>query len=338
MSRRRLFGGALGIAGRGAPGRQAGAESLVARTRAAHGVPALGGMVVTPEGTELLEVAGTRRAEGSAAVTTDDPWHLGSNTKAMTAALYARMVQMGHARWGATMRELFDGLAVDPVWHDSRPLPVQRRAAAETVLRQEPKATRDTFAYANANYVIAGAAMERLRGGAPWEELMRATLFAPTGMASAGFGAPTGAAPWGHTRKWLGLGALTPVDPTGIADNPPVLGPAGTVHATLGDYAKFLRLFLTDGGDVLAADSLARLTAPFQGGDQSYGLGWIAFTSRPWAKGRALAHEGSNTLWHAFTAVGPARRRAVVAVCNTEAGGGSAACQDLGTQLLRTLG
>ncbi len=324
-------------------------------------------MVVTPEGTELLEVAGTRRAEGSAAVTTDDPWHLGSNTKAMTAALYARMVQMGHATWGATMRELFDGLAVDPVWHDvtieevlshhagvgdgtliskawlaaahrdSRPLPVQRLAAAETVLRQEPKATRGTFAYANANYVIAGAAMERLRG-APWEELMRATLFAPTGMASAGFGAPTGAAPWGHTRKWLGLGALTPVDPTGIADNPPVLGPAGTVHATLGDYAKFLRLFLTDGGDVLSADSLARLTAPFQGGDQSYGLGWMTFTSRPWAKGRALAHEGSNTMWHAFTAVGPARRRAVVAVCNTQAGGGSAACQDLGTQLLRTLG
>jgi D-alanyl-D-alanine carboxypeptidase len=89
---------------------------------------------------------------------------------------------------------------------------------------------------------------------------------------------------------------------------------------------------------VLSADSLARLTAPFRSGNQSYGLGWITFASRSWAKGRALAHEGSNTMWHAFTAVGPARRCAVVAVCNTEAGGGSAACQDLGMQLLRTLG
>jgi len=29
-----------------------------------------------------------------------------------------------------------------------------------------------------------------------------------------------------------------------MADNPPIVGPAGTVHATLGDWAKYVQLHL----------------------------------------------------------------------------------------------
>ena len=63
-----------------------------------------------------------------------------------------------------------------------------------------------------------------------------------------------GAAPWGRTRDG------TPVDPSGIADNPPALGPAGTVHASLPDYARFVRLFLGDSKGVLTTESIGRLT------------------------------------------------------------------------------
>ena len=174
--------------------------------------------------------------------------------------------------------------------------------------------------------------------GEGWETLMAAQLFGPTAMTSAGFGAPVGAVPWGHARTTFGLDRLSPVDPAGVADNPPVLGPAGTIHMNLADYAKFLRLFLDAGAGVLSADSRSRLTTPFQPGDRSYGLGWSTLRTRPWANGPVLAHEGSNTLWHAFTALAPVRQRAVVTVCNASAVGGSAACEALGQELIASLG
>ena len=39
-------------------------------------------------------------------MTVEDKWHLGSNTKAMTAALFGRLVDQGRARWGARVVDL----------------------------------------------------------------------------------------------------------------------------------------------------------------------------------------------------------------------------------------
>ena len=339
-------------------------DTPVARVLLKHRVPALGGMVVTPDGVELLEVAGVRRAGSAEAATVDDRWHLGSNGKAMTAVLFARLVQRGKASWEARLADVWpqakhhqawsDVTVVECLQHragvadatliagdwlarahrDSRPVTVQRREAAAVVLGKKPGGRRGTFAYANANYVLVGAAIEQIMG-ASWEDLMRSDVFAPLGITSGGFGAPTGANPWGHSRTRLGLGGLGAVDPAGLADNPPVLGPAGTIHMRLRDYATFLRLFMGTAGEVLTAESVRRLTTPPESTDRSYAMGWITFVSRPWAQGQVLAHEGSNTLWHAFTAVGPVRRRAVVAVCNAAAGGGAEAAQALALELTK---
>jgi CubicO group peptidase (beta-lactamase class C family) len=368
MTRRTAIGGALAALGVGRGGAANAAESVTLRARNKHGVPALGAMIVTPDGFDLLEVAGVRRAGETAAATKQDLWHLGSNGKAMTAALYARLVEAGKAKWGATLGDWFSNGKIDPAWKsvtieellnhtsgiadatligpvwlvsaqtDKRPLPVQRAEAARTVLSQKPGGKRGTFAYANANYILAGAAMESVMG-ASWEDVMRTFVFSPLGMASAGFGAPKGpSAPAGHRASWFGFGGLQPIPPEDFADNPPALGPAGTMHMNLEDYAKFLRVFFSGyAGAFLSADSIARLTKPAADGDQSYALGWLTYKSRPWAKGPALAHEGSNTMWHAFTALGPVRQRAVVTVCNTHQGGGSAAAQGLGFELVKGL-
>ena len=365
MNRRRFIAAMSWLTFFGA-GRARADQPLVARIRERHDVPALAGMIVTPEGHDFLEVAGVRRAGAADVVTPGDLWHLGSNGKAITAALYARLVEAGRASWGATVADMFPGrqihagwtgttiedflshhggvsdAALDGVWlraahSDVRPLPVQRAAIVESILTNRPSQARGKHVYANANYVIAGAAIERLTG-MNWEEAMRMHLFAPLGMTSAGFGAPKDASPWGHTTGLFGFGALAPVDPVDRADNPPVLGPAGTMHMSLLDYAKFLRMFMGGAGPHLTAGSVSRLTKPRSDGDQSYALGWITFRSRPWARGQALAHEGSNTLWHTFTAVGPARGRAVVAVCNAHRGGGAAAAQNLALALVKQLG
>lgn len=369
MTRRTMVGGALAALGLGASGGANAAESQTLRARNKHGVPGLGAMIVTPDGFDFLEVAGVRQAGGTVAVTKQDLWHWGSNGKAMTAALYARLVEAGKAKWGATVGELFpgekiapawttvtieelfnhtsgiaDGTLIGPVWllsahTDKRAVAEQRKEAAQTVLGQKPGGKRGTFAYANANYILAGAAMERMMG-ASWEELMRAHVFGPLGMASAGFGAPKGPnAPSGHRATWMGFGGLQAIPPEDFADNPPALGPAGTMHMNLEDYAKFLRVFFAGyAGGFLSADSIARLTKPADGADRSYALGWITQKTLPFAKGAWLAHEGSNTMWHAFTAVSVARQRAVVAVCNAHQGGGSAAAQGLGFELMKGLG
>jgi CubicO group peptidase (beta-lactamase class C family) len=320
--------------------------------------PALAGAVVTKDGLAWIGAQGLRKSGGSDPVTDKDQWHLGSNTKAMTAALYAKLVEQGKAKWGATAGELFPGLRLDPAWQatpietfldhrsglsdkglldalwlnaarsDPRPLPDQRRAFTAKALRAPPAGKPGQFEYANANYILAGAAIERIIGGR-WEEAIQKELFDPLNMTSAGFGAPRGEEPWGHSADG------TPVDPETVSDNPPALGPAGTVHASLEDYARFVRLFLTDGGELLTPTSIEKLTTPPDSSeDRSYALGWITFKNRSWAKGPVAAHEGSNTLWHAVAIVGPKRGIGVITVSNDETRGAKAA-QTLAFRLIQ---
>ncbi|ATQ41304.1 serine hydrolase domain-containing protein [Caulobacter mirabilis] len=307
------------------------------------GAPAVAGMVVTAEGVAYLEAAGRRHRGAEDAVTKNDLWHLGSNTKAMTAALYGKLVEDGLARWGATLAELFPDLKLDPAWAkttidqvmshtaglgdsgyigrpwlgearaDQRPLEAQRASLIAKALAAPPNGKPGVFEYANMNFVLAGAAIEMLTAEA-WETAMRTRLFAPLEMTSAGFGAPLGAQPWGHVRLPLGFGGLIPMDPANKPDNPAAMGPAGNVHTSLTDYAKFLRVFLTDGGGFLKPETVAHLLAPPSGGD--YAQGWGVNTKDPWAQGPRYGHEGSNTMWHAVALVAPARKLALVTVSN----------------------
>lgn len=326
------------------------------------GAPAVGGAVVAPKGTLYLEAGGLRRADRPATVTRDDLWHIGSNTKALTAALYGRHVEAGRATWAARLPALFPDLKLHPDWADTRiedvmahragiadedvveaeflaaaaaslkPVALQRTELVRQVLARPPARPPGSFTYANLNYVVAGAVVERI-AQRPWEESLRAELFAPLGMARAGFGPPQGAQPWGHR-----IGddkRLHPVAPTEIADFPAVLAPAGGVHLSLADYARFVRVFLTDGGGWLKPETLTRLGRPWGGQDGDYGLGWRATAGEGWAQGPLLQSDGSNTLWHAQVQLAPARGIAVIACANAETGGGVEAARRLGQRLVK---
>jgi CubicO group peptidase (beta-lactamase class C family) len=85
------------------------------------------------------------------------------------------------------------------------------------------------------------------------------------------------------------------------------MGPAGTVHMPLRDWARFVRPFLSPNEDspgFLKAASLTRLLSP-QVSDAEMGaeiaLGWL-IAKREWAKvrggaGTVFNHAGSNTMW-----------------------------------------
>jgi CubicO group peptidase (beta-lactamase class C family) len=152
------------------------------------------------------------------------------------------------------------------------------------------------FSYQNANFILAGAMLERCTGKA-WEDMMKTELFGPLGMTTAGFGAPgtpNGVdQPWGHTDA---SGQRVPNQ----GDNTPGLGPAGTVHASLADWARFIRLHLdgSEGSLTITAATLGKLHTEYPPNfffPNRYGWGW-GFGDE--GTGMLLGHDGSNGSWY----------------------------------------
>lgn len=333
---------------------------ILTKARDRGHLPALGAAVLLKGKVVALDVVGTRKLGGRVAATKDDLFHLGSNTKSMTATLIATLVEDRKLRWNETLPELFPDLAekMDPGFKTvtldqllchraglsgetappgmtmlqladgSGPVPPQRRAYTEAFLTHKPEYEPGTrFVYANAGYVIAGAAAERVTGQS-WEDLMRRRLFQPLGMKTAGFG-PAGTPgredqPWPHA---LLSGKGFPVAPGPRADNPPVVGPAGTVHASLEDWAKYVQANL-DEGHLLKRESWKHLHTPPAGAD--YGFGW-GVVDRPWAGGTALTHSGSNTMNYAVVWMAPRKDFAVLTVTNEGGDPAAQACDDVAT-------
>ncbi|HTE51940.1 MAG TPA: serine hydrolase domain-containing protein [Kofleriaceae bacterium] len=315
------------------------------KVRARADLPAIAGAVWRGPSLAAIGASGARKLGDSTRVTTDDKWHLSSDTKAMTATLIGIHVDRGRIHFEDTIGALFAGETIDPgyadvtldellhhrggvpadipadvwskMWSDGD-APGARLDAVRAILSRPPARPPGTFEYSNAGYMIAGTALERATG-ASWEQLLQKELFAPLHMSSCGFGPPGAPGrvdqPRGHT---IGAGGVaTPVEPGPQADNPPALGPAGTVHCSLADWGKFLAVHLAgarhEATGLIAQATLTRLQTPAPGGD--YACGWIV-TERPWAGGTALTHSGSNTLWFATVWLAPARNLAFAVVTN----------------------
>ncbi len=317
-------------------------SSLLEPIRMEFDLPALAGSIVSTSGTLAVGATGQRTRGGNDPVSIDDRWHLGSCTKAMTATLVALLVEEGRISWETTLAEIYPReTAIQPAWktvtiehllrHVSGlpadgtrwvselpdgslegPVRERRRNVVVAALAQPPESAPG-FAprYSNAGYVIAGSMIE-MRMDASWEDLIRQRLFEPLGMASAGFGPPRPLPqPQGHlSRVPLGVGPG--------ADIPPVLGPAGTVHASLEDWGKFVALHLAGpsvGSELLPKASFARMHSPTPG--TVYAIGWGSSAS-DWA-GQVIGAAGSNRYWYARVAAAPEEGIAVLVVTN-EAG------------------
>ncbi len=164
---------------------------------------------------------------------------------------------------------------------------------------------------------------------------MRRRLFEPLGMTSAGFGAPGTRekvdAPRGHREDG------TPVEPGPGSDNPPAIGPAGTVHASIGDWGKFISLHLRGtraDTPLLPRDQFQKLHTAPEGAEPPYALGWIV-TRRQWGgNGDVLTHAGSNTMWYCVAWLAPARGFAVLVACNQGGENASRACDESASALI----
>ena len=306
---------------------------------ARHGLPALAAAVVKGGEVVAAGAVGTRRAGEQIAVTRDDRFHLGSDTKAFTSLLAAMFVEEGKLRWDSTLAEVFPTLEakMDPglrkvtltqfLSHTSG-IPGDNDAFKDLI---DESMTRDgnldelrpgssaleraaarvesggKFAYANMNYVIAGAMLERV-GGKTWEELVTERIFGPLDLRTAGFGPPASLgkvdAPVGHGEVDGKIKAYLP-GPNG--DNPPILGPAGTAHMSVLDFARWAGWQAGEGKrgpKLVRPETLRKLhtivismtiekAAPGTPPSGGYALGWGQL-SVPWAPEPLLFHGGSN--------------------------------------------
>lgn len=284
------------------------------------------------------------------AVTAHDLWHLGSCTKAITATLLAVLVQEGRLTWETTLAELFPDMAADmdedfrkitlehllthrsglpangPWWELGRErtlteqrLELLRRMSAQPL--EHPPGSR--YEYSNVGYALAGLMAETVLQQT-WEEALWERVLKPLGVQpnQFGFGIPGTQGevdqPWGHRSSWLGLGPLVAVQ----IDNAPSLGPAGTVHASLDAWAKFIALHLDPQQPLLRIELWDKLHTP--PAESKYALGWTVL-ERSWAQGtkgsseqgRALTHAGSNTVNYCVCWLAPERGFAVLAVTNS---------------------
>lgn len=271
----------------------------------------LGAVVADAEGNILaLAVSGERVSGSNDPIQAEDAWHMGSNTQMLTTLLYARLVEDGHAKWGATLSELLPDLAdeMDPSWQDvtveelmshRAGLPrqllalrlgplvyikiyegsphMQRTLTVERALAKPSEGERGEFAFSDAGYVVLGAAIDRIAAAMPGagDDASYETLFADILFENTSELAKIG---WGLGASVGIEGHLVPwifgPVPQGTygSGGAPIsmFGPVKTAYAPLASHAIFLSQFLTP--DPFHSKLLGPY--PDESPNYSYGLGW----------------------------------------------------------------
>lgn len=307
--------------------------------------------------------SGVRAIGHDAKAQVQDRIHIGSDTKAMTALLAGMAVEEGHLTWDSTigevlgdevqgMNETLAEVRLEQLFSHSSGIPSDtqemidiyfntdafeynltdlRLMALEAWKKNEPVIPEESpFQYANFGYLIAGVMIETAMGQ-PWEALIQQRIFQPLDLETAGLGAT--ATPGlidalvGHlqdddgqpeARLW---GAA--------ADIPPIMGPAGTAHMSILDFARWggwIAGQAKRGPDLVAPETLAHIMepkvqtkipdptpgTPEEGG---YALGW-GFQKFGWAERPLHTHNGSNGMYLAKILVDRDQDLAIVVATN----------------------
>lgn len=246
---------------------------LIEQIRAKHNLPALATVVMKKGEIVATGAAGTRMLGKDIPATVEDRFHIGSDTKAMTAVIAGTMVDKGLLKWDSTVGEVLgdtvagmsaglsavklsqllshssgmpsDNEAMIQIYFNSNALEENpdtlRIKAIETLKDMEPKVPEGSpFQYSNFGYLIAGAMIEKV-AGKPWEELIQEIIFQPLDLKSAGLGpqVTTGLYDAAVGHRVNEDGTITPVPWGPPSQVPPVVAPAGDAHMSVIDFARW---------------------------------------------------------------------------------------------------
>ncbi len=226
-------------------------------------------MAVVEQGRVVYQYAEGARGDGGR-IDEDTLFKIASNSKAMTAALLARLVEQGRLRWDDPVRKHLPGFTMHDPWVGEhmqvRDLLIHNSGlglgAGDLMLWPEPNAYtradiiaglahlrpvtsfRSGYAYDNLMYVVAGE-VAAAAGGKPYDQLMREQVFAPLGMARCQVGA------WSVKRvgnvaqphAWRG-GRNVVVNADGATSPDLTSMAAGGIRCSLRDMTRWMNVLL----------------------------------------------------------------------------------------------
>lgn len=216
--------------------------------------------------------AGDLVAATNPKIDNDSLFKIASNSKAMTTALLARLVEAGKLRWEDSVTRYLPDFKMSDPWVTQqiqvRDLLIHntglREGAGDLMLWPEPnnftrsdilaglahlkpqQSFRSQYAYDNLMYVVAGE-VAAAAGGASYEELMRREIFEPLGMTRCQVGAwdrdAVGNVAQPHMRQGDGN---VPIRADGKRIPVDTAAAAGGIRCSLNDMLTWMRVWLGD--------------------------------------------------------------------------------------------
>ena len=179
-----------------------------------HNLPALWAGKFALDGSSVVCASGVKKLGDNEKVEPGDIVHLGSCTKAMTAALIGQLCSEGKLRLTSPLKEIFSDMPelVESSWgnvtvqellqHRSgapanldydaydRAFPESvvdaRRMLLQKLVRKR-RTKHPSFVYSNVSFIVLGHVVEEIEKK-PWEVVIAERLFKPLKMESAAFG------------------------------------------------------------------------------------------------------------------------------------------------------
>ena len=333
-------------------------DAPVEQAFARYNLPGLAVGVVVDGEVVYTKTMGELASGDGEAVDGDTLFKIASNSKAMTGALLARLVQQGKLRWDDPVQRHLPGFRMQDAWVGQqmqvRDLLIHNSGlglgAGDLMLWPEPNtfsradiiaglahlkpvsSFRSKYAYDNLLYVVAGE-VAAAAGGKPYDQLVREELFAPLGMQRCRVGAwnarETGNVAQPHMRTPAGNVPIREDDEF-VPDITSMA--AGGIRCSLNDMLKWMGMWLDPQSAWLSAEQrravwTAHMPMPvsqrMRDWDDShfsaYGYGWrLSDVDGVWK----VAHTGTLMGMYSSVILLPDRRTGIVMMTN---GNGEAA-------------
>jgi CubicO group peptidase (beta-lactamase class C family) len=338
---------------------------ILEKARVKYKLPALAAAATLNGKIIEAQVTGFRRTGDETKVTINDKFHIGSCTKSMTATLAGILVDQGKITWSTTLAETFPalkgkmhkdyrqvtleqllshtaGMPSLPLHHKKIWGELYMNRLEKSATKQRAKMIKEVlplgpihppgskFLYSNCGVSIAGMMLEKT-SRETWENLLLTYIAKPLKITTLGFNdAATSKKidqPFNHLSQ---NGKITYLDPRLKPDNPAAIAPAGTVHCSVIDFAKYTTIYSMNGKGFLDKKTFDEILRPRL---NNYALGW-GTTTRHWG-GNVITHTGSNNMNYAVMWISPDKNFSVVAMTNIAGKNATKATDEICGELIK---
>lgn len=261
-------------------------------------LPGLAAAIIIDGKLQSAAAVGVRETGTDNWLTVNDKFLIGSHAKTFTATTAAILVEEGRLSWQTTIRDAFPDLKMLPEYENitiqqllshraglpknlkegkaswlidygfdekrgSTPEILRLQYLEKTVQNKLISPPGQVIHYSNSGYILAGAILEKT-AGRTYEELIAEKIFRQLGITTAGYGIPADlqprSQPWGH--YWDLSTSLIALK----TDYPNFFLPAGWLHLSIEDWAKFILFHLdtypSDKQKLLQSSTLRTMHTP----------------------------------------------------------------------------